>query len=63
MKDRRDAPAAAENIIPSSSGAARALAFIWERLEISGVRTRRHQSPGAALPRDARAPAPRPHRR
>jgi glyceraldehyde 3-phosphate dehydrogenase (phosphorylating) len=36
MKDRRDSWAAAENIIPSSSGAARALAFIWEGLNISG---------------------------
>jgi glyceraldehyde 3-phosphate dehydrogenase len=36
MKDRRDSWAAAENIIPSSSGAARALAFIWEGLNITG---------------------------
>src|SRR5688572_30275384 len=36
MKDRRDSWAAAENIIPSSSGAARALAFIWKGLDISG---------------------------
>ena len=36
MKDRRDSWAAAENIIPSSSGAARALAFIWDGLNISG---------------------------
>ena len=36
MKDRRDSWAAAENIIPSSSGAARALAFIWNGLSISG---------------------------
>jgi glyceraldehyde 3-phosphate dehydrogenase len=36
MKDRRDSWAAAENIIPSSSGAARALAFIWDGLRISG---------------------------
>jgi len=36
MKDRRDSWAAAENIIPSSSGAARALAFIWEGLKITG---------------------------
>jgi glyceraldehyde 3-phosphate dehydrogenase len=36
MKDRRDSWAAAENIIPSSSGAARALAFIWDGLKISG---------------------------
>lgn len=36
MKDRRDSWAATENIIPSSSGAARALAFIWKDLRISG---------------------------
>lgn len=36
MKDRRDSWAAAENIVPSSSGAARALAFIWKDLNISG---------------------------
>lgn len=36
MKDRRDSWAAAENIIPSSSGAARALKFIWSDLQITG---------------------------
>ncbi len=36
MRDRRDSWAAAENIIPSSSGAARALAFIWTGLNITG---------------------------
>jgi glyceraldehyde 3-phosphate dehydrogenase len=36
MKDRRDSWAAAENIIPSSSGAARALAFIWKDLKVTG---------------------------
>ena len=36
MKDRRDSWAAAENIIPSSSGAARALRFIWKDLKIVG---------------------------
>ena len=36
MKDRRDSWAAAENIIPSSSGAARALRFIWRDLKITG---------------------------
>ena len=36
MHDRRDSWAATENIIPSSSGAARALAFIWKGLKISG---------------------------
>ena len=36
MKERRDSWAAAENIIPSSSGAAKALGFIWPDLRISG---------------------------
>jgi glyceraldehyde 3-phosphate dehydrogenase len=36
MKDRRDSWAASENIIPSSSGAARALSFIWKDLKITG---------------------------
>jgi glyceraldehyde 3-phosphate dehydrogenase len=36
MRDRRDSWAAAENIIPSSSGAAKALKFIWPTLNITG---------------------------
>jgi glyceraldehyde 3-phosphate dehydrogenase len=36
MKDRRDSWAAAENIIPSSSGAAKALGFIWSDLKMTG---------------------------
>ena len=36
MADRRDSWAAAENIIPSSSGAAKALLFIWKSLKVSG---------------------------
>jgi glyceraldehyde 3-phosphate dehydrogenase len=36
MKDRRDSWAAAENIIPSSSGAAKALQFIWPNLNVTG---------------------------
>ena len=36
MRDRRDSWAAAENIIPSSSGAARALQFIWPTLKMTG---------------------------
>lgn len=36
MKDRRDSWAAAENLIPSSSGAAKALKFIWPDLNITG---------------------------
>lgn len=36
MTDRRDSWAAAENIIPSSSGAAKALNFIWPDLKVTG---------------------------
>ena len=36
MADRRDSWAATENIIPSSSGAAKALLFIWKDLKITG---------------------------
>ena len=36
MTDLRDSWAAAENIIPSSSGAAKALQFIWKDLKITG---------------------------
>ena len=36
MRDRRDSWAAAENIIPSSSGAAKALKFIWKDLNVTG---------------------------
>lgn len=36
MKDIRDSWAAAENIIPSSSGAAKALQFIWSDLKVTG---------------------------
>jgi glyceraldehyde 3-phosphate dehydrogenase len=36
MRDRRDSWAAAENIIPSASGAAKALTFIWPDLAITG---------------------------
>lgn len=36
LQDRRDSWAAAENIIPSASGAAKALGFIWPDLKITG---------------------------
>jgi glyceraldehyde 3-phosphate dehydrogenase (phosphorylating) len=36
MRERRDSWAAAENIIPASSGAAKALQFIWNDLKITG---------------------------
>ena len=40
MRDRRDSWAAAENIIPSSSGAAKALKFIWPDLNTTGKASR-----------------------
>lgn len=36
MADRRDSWAAAENVIPSSSGAAKSLKFIWPDLDMTG---------------------------
>ncbi len=36
MKERRDSWAATENVIPSSSGAAKALKFIWPDLQVTG---------------------------
>jgi glyceraldehyde 3-phosphate dehydrogenase len=36
MKERRDSWAATENIIPASSGAAKALKFIWPDLQVTG---------------------------
>lgn len=36
MAERRDSWAATENIIPSSSGAAKALRFIWPDLDVTG---------------------------
>ncbi len=36
MADRRDSWAAAENIIPAASGAAKALAFVWPDLKVTG---------------------------
>lgn len=36
MKDRRDSWAATENVIPSSSGAAKALVMIWPDLKMNG---------------------------
>src|SRR6476659_11098793 len=61
MKDRRDSWAATENIIPSSSGAARALQFIWPDLNITGkayrvpVRTGSIVELNVLLDRDATA--------
>ncbi len=36
MKERRDSWAAAENIVPASSGASKALRFIWPDLKLTG---------------------------
>jgi glyceraldehyde 3-phosphate dehydrogenase len=36
MAERRDSWAAAENVIPSSSGAAKALRFVWPDLQVTG---------------------------
>jgi glyceraldehyde 3-phosphate dehydrogenase len=61
MKDRRDSWAAAENIIPSSSGAAKALKFIWPDINITGkayrvpVRTGSIVELNVLLSRDATA--------
>jgi glyceraldehyde 3-phosphate dehydrogenase len=49
MKDRRDSWAAAENIIPSSSGAAKALKFIWPDLNITGKAYRVPVSTGSIV--------------
>jgi glyceraldehyde 3-phosphate dehydrogenase len=49
MKDRRDSWAAAENIIPSSSGAAKALKFIWPDLQITGKAYRVPVSTGSIV--------------
>lgn len=58
MKDRRDSWAAAENLIPSSSGAAKALLMIWDDLKMTGkayrvpVRTGSIAEINAVLKRD-----------
>ena len=61
MKDRRDSWAAAENIIPSSSGAAKALKFIWPDLKMTGKAYRVPVRTGsiAELNADHRAPGDR----
>jgi glyceraldehyde 3-phosphate dehydrogenase len=61
MKDTRDSWAATENIIPSSSGAAKALKFIWPDINITGkayrvpVRTGSIVELNVLLSRDATA--------
>ncbi|MGQ9927838.1 MAG: type I glyceraldehyde-3-phosphate dehydrogenase [Chloroflexaceae bacterium] len=49
MDDRRDSWAATENLIPSSSGAARALGFIWNGLKITGKAYRVPVSTGSIV--------------
>lgn len=49
MKDRRDSWSAAENIIPSSSGAAKALKFIWPDLNVTGKAYRIPVSTGSIV--------------
>ncbi len=53
MKDRRDSWAAAENIIPSSSGAAKALKFIWPDLNVTGKAYRVPVRTGSIVELDA----------
>lgn len=53
MKDRRDSWAAAENIIPSSSGAAKALNFIWPDLKVTGKAYRVPTRTGSIVELDA----------
>lgn len=53
MKDRRDSWAAAENIIPSSSGAAKALKFIWPDLNVTGKAYRVPTRTGSIVELDA----------
>lgn len=61
MADRRDSWAAAENVIPSSSGAAKSLKFIWPDLDLTGksyrvpVRTGSIAEVNAALNRQTSA--------
>jgi glyceraldehyde 3-phosphate dehydrogenase len=53
VKDRRDSWAAAENIIPSSSGAAKALKFIWPDLNVTGKAYRVPVRTGSIVELDA----------
>ena len=53
MKDRRDSWAATENIIPSSSGAAKALKFIWPDLNVTGKAYRVPTRTGSIVELDA----------
>ncbi|HVN55868.1 MAG TPA: type I glyceraldehyde-3-phosphate dehydrogenase [Anaerolineaceae bacterium] len=53
MKERRDSWAAAENVIPSSSGAAKALKFIWPDLNVTGKAYRVPVRTGSIVELDA----------
>jgi glyceraldehyde 3-phosphate dehydrogenase len=58
MKERRDSWAAAENIIPSSSGAAKALKFIWPDLQVTGKAYRVPVRTGSIVELTVRASRP-----
>ena len=58
MKERRDSWAATENIIPSSSGAAKALKFIWPDLQVTGKAYRVPVRTGSIVELTARVSAP-----
>ncbi len=49
MKERRDSWAAAENIVPASSGASKALRFIWPDLKLTGKAYRVPVSTGSIV--------------
>lgn len=58
MKERRDSWAATENIIPSSSGAAKALKFIWPDLQVTGKAYRVPVRTGSIVELTARVSTP-----
>jgi glyceraldehyde 3-phosphate dehydrogenase len=58
MGERRDSWAAAENIIPSSSGAAKALKFIWPELRVTGKAYRVPVRTGSIVELTARVSSP-----
>jgi glyceraldehyde 3-phosphate dehydrogenase len=58
MAERRDSWAAAENVIPSSSGAAKALRFIWPDLQVTGKAYRVPVRTGSIVELTARVTRP-----
>jgi glyceraldehyde 3-phosphate dehydrogenase len=58
MAERRDSWAATENIIPSSSGAAKALGFIWPDLKVTGKAYRVPVRTGSIVELTARVNTP-----